>query len=124
MKIAGEYENGVFKPLEEVNLSEGTRVEGHVRDEDRTPGPRCSVRDLPILGMWADRDHIPDGVTYVNRLRAPDTHRQTAHSYWQPQTGAPERSMGLCGTANTALEIKRVCRPSKSPLWSQSSQSS
>jgi hypothetical protein len=30
-----------------------------------------SVRDLPIFGMWADRDDIPDGVAYVNRLRAP-----------------------------------------------------
>jgi len=71
MTIAAKYENGVFKPLEDVNLTEGTRVEVHVREEPSTPGHRESVRNLAIFGMWADRDDIPDGVTYVNRLRAP-----------------------------------------------------
>jgi predicted DNA-binding antitoxin AbrB/MazE fold protein len=42
MTIAAKYEDGVFKPLEEVNLTEGTR---------------------------ADRDDIVDGVCYVDRLR-------------------------------------------------------
>jgi AF2212-like protein len=70
MTIAARYENGVFKPLEDVKLTEGTKVEVHVPDE-AAPKRRKSVRDLPIFGMWADRDDIPDGVTYVNRLRAP-----------------------------------------------------
>jgi hypothetical protein len=70
MTIPAKYENGVFKPLEDVKLSEGTRVEVHVLVEAAPTRPK-SVRDLPIFGMWADRDDIPDGVTYVNRLRAP-----------------------------------------------------
>jgi hypothetical protein len=68
--IPAKYENGVFKPLEDVNLAEGTRVEVYVSAEAAPERPK-SVRDLPIFGMWADRDDIPDGVTYVNRLRAP-----------------------------------------------------
>jgi len=70
MTIAAKYEDGVFKPLEEVKLTEGTRVEVHVAEQP-APKPRKSVRDLPIFGMWADREDIPDGVTYVNRLREP-----------------------------------------------------
>ena len=70
MTIAAKYEDGVFKPLEEVKLPEGARVEVHVAEQP-APKPRKSVRDLPIFGMWADRDDIPDGVTYVNRLREP-----------------------------------------------------
>ncbi len=70
MTIAAKYENGVFKPLEDVQLTEGTRVEVHFPAEDAPKRPK-SVRDSPIFGMWADRDDIPDGVTYVNRLRQP-----------------------------------------------------
>jgi Protein of unknown function DUF104 len=70
MTISAKYENGVFKPLEDVKLTEGTRVEIYLPEEAAPNRPK-SVRDLPIFGMWADRDDIPDGVTYVNRLRAP-----------------------------------------------------
>jgi predicted DNA-binding antitoxin AbrB/MazE fold protein len=71
MTIAAKYEDGVFKPLEDVKLTEGTRVEVHVREAaERTPFPK-SLRELAAFGMWADRDDIPDGVTYVNRLREP-----------------------------------------------------
>lgn len=70
MTIAARYENGVFKPLENVDLTEGTRVEVHVTAEAALT-PRKSVRDLPIFGMWADRDDIPDGVTYEDRIRQP-----------------------------------------------------
>jgi hypothetical protein len=28
-----------------------------------------SIRDLGFVGMWAGRDDIPDGLSYVNRLR-------------------------------------------------------
>jgi hypothetical protein len=68
--ITAKYENGVFKPLEDVNLAEGTRVEVLVPADAGYQRPK-SVRALAIFGMWADRDDIPDGVTYVNRLRAP-----------------------------------------------------
>ena len=70
MTIPAKYENGVFKPLEDVKLTEGTEVEVHVPEES-IPKRLKSVRDSPIFGMWADREDIPDGVAYVNRLRAP-----------------------------------------------------
>jgi predicted DNA-binding antitoxin AbrB/MazE fold protein len=69
MTIAAKYEDGVFKPLEEVKLTEGTRVEVHVGEQPRRR-PK-SVREFAAFGMWADREDIPDGVTYVNRLREP-----------------------------------------------------
>ena len=67
--IPAKYENGVFKPLENVMLTEGTRVTVHVPAE-RPQRPK-SVREFAAFGIWADRDDIPDGVTYVNRLREP-----------------------------------------------------
>jgi len=71
MTIAAKYEDGVFTLLEDVKLSDGTRVEVHVREAaERLPFPE-SLRELAACGMWADRDAIPDGVTYVNRLREP-----------------------------------------------------
>jgi predicted DNA-binding antitoxin AbrB/MazE fold protein len=70
MTIPAKYENGVFKPLEDVKLTEGTRVEVHIPGEQPRRRPK-SVREFAAFGMWADRDDIPDGVTYVNRLREP-----------------------------------------------------
>ena len=70
MTIAAKYEDGVLKPLEDVKLANGTRVEVHVPGEE----PRCptkSVREFAAFGMWADREDVPDGVTYVDRLREP-----------------------------------------------------
>lgn len=69
MTIPAKYENGVFKPLEDVKLTEGTRVRVYVPAE-RPRRPK-SVREFAAFGMWADREDIPDGVTYVNRLREP-----------------------------------------------------
>ena len=67
MTIAAKYEDGVFKPLETVHIDEGTVVEVCV------PAPAAerpkSVRDLGFVGMWADRDDIGDGVSYVDALR-------------------------------------------------------
>ena len=57
-----------FKPLEEVKLAEGTPVKISVPME-ASPKRAKSGRELPIFGMWADRDDIPDGVSYVNALR-------------------------------------------------------
>ena len=70
MTIAAKYEDGVFKPLEDVKLCEGTRVEVHVREAAERPRPK-SLRELAAFGMWADRDDIPDGVTYEDRIREP-----------------------------------------------------
>jgi predicted DNA-binding antitoxin AbrB/MazE fold protein len=69
MTIAAKYEDGVFKPLEEVKLAEGARVEVHVAEQPRRR--RKFVREFAAFGMWADRDDIPDGVTYENRMRQP-----------------------------------------------------
>ena len=70
MTIAAKYENGVFKPLEDVKLAEGAMVEVHVR-ETVEPPPFPNLRELAAFGMWADRDDIPDGVTYEDRIRQP-----------------------------------------------------
>ena len=69
MTIAAKYEDGVFKPLEDVKLKEGTVVEVYLPSEQKTAGSRRSIKDLPFYGMWADRTDIEDGVSYVNKLR-------------------------------------------------------
>lgn len=68
MTIPAKYENGVFRPLEDVQMEEGTIVEVFVPEQ--TPaGQRRSIKDLPFYGMWKDRTDIGDGVEYVNKLR-------------------------------------------------------
>jgi predicted DNA-binding antitoxin AbrB/MazE fold protein len=69
MTIPARYENGVFRPLEAVEIKEGTVVEVHVPTDQSAPAQRRSIRDLPFFGMWKDREDIGDGVEYVNRLR-------------------------------------------------------
>jgi predicted DNA-binding antitoxin AbrB/MazE fold protein len=69
MVIEAKYEDGVFRPLREVKLKEGTVVEIHVNRED-TPRRIQSVRELGFAGMWANRADIQDGLSYVNTLRA------------------------------------------------------
>jgi len=69
MTIAAKYENGVFKPLEDVKVKEGTVVEVYLPSEQEPAGRRRSIKDLPFYGMWADRTDIEDGVSYVDRLR-------------------------------------------------------
>ena len=61
--------DGAFKPLVEIKLEEGTRVEIHINRE-QTARKAPSIRELGFAGMWADRDDIKDGVSYVNRLRS------------------------------------------------------
>ena len=69
MTIPAKYENGVFRPLEDVTIKEGTVVEVHVPAESEPASRRQSIKDLPFYGMWADRDDITDGVSYVDALR-------------------------------------------------------
>jgi predicted DNA-binding antitoxin AbrB/MazE fold protein len=69
MTIPAKFENGVFRPLEAVQIKEGTVVEVHVPAENKPEGQRRSIKDLPFFGMWKDREDIRDGVEYVNRLR-------------------------------------------------------
>ncbi len=69
MTIPAKYEHGIFRPLEDVVIKEGTIVEVHVPAEGEPARKRPSIKDLPFYGMWADRDDITDGVSYVNKLR-------------------------------------------------------
>jgi len=68
VRTPAKYEDRVFKPLEDVRLADGTRVEVYVPTEAPRERPK-SIRDTAIFGMWADRDDITDGVSYVNALR-------------------------------------------------------
>lgn len=71
MTVSAKYENGVFKPLEDVSLSEGTIVEVKVPSAaaPRKVRPR-SVGDFDFYGIWKDRTDIIDSVEYVNNLRS------------------------------------------------------
>jgi predicted DNA-binding antitoxin AbrB/MazE fold protein len=69
MTIAAKFENGVFRPLEDVKIKEGTVVQVHVPVEQQAAHKRTSVKDLPFYGLWKDRADIGDGVEFVNKLR-------------------------------------------------------
>ncbi len=69
MTIAAKYENGVFRPLEDVKIKEGTVVEVLVPVEEQAARKRPSVKDLPFYGIWKDRTDIGDSVDFVNNLR-------------------------------------------------------
>lgn len=64
--VRARYQGGVFKPVTTVDLPDGTVVEVSVPGQEPA---RRSVREFEFCGMWRDRDDIPDGVSYVNRLR-------------------------------------------------------
>jgi predicted DNA-binding antitoxin AbrB/MazE fold protein len=69
MTIAAKYENGVFRPLEDVKIKEGTVVEVLVPMEQQPARKRTSIKDLAFYGIWKDRAEIGIGVDYVNKLR-------------------------------------------------------
>ena len=69
MTIAAKYENGVFRPLEDVKIKEGTVVEVLVPVEQQPARKRPSIKDLPFYGIWKDRADIGNCVDYVNKLR-------------------------------------------------------
>jgi predicted DNA-binding antitoxin AbrB/MazE fold protein len=70
MTIPAKYENGVFRPLDDVTIKEGTVVEVHVPSDSESAVRRPrSVRDFAFCGMWKDRPDMADSVAYVNRLR-------------------------------------------------------
>jgi len=69
MTIPAKYEHGVFRPLQSVTIQEGTIVEVHLPAEGDPARKRRSIKDLPFYGIWADRDDITDGVSYVDNLR-------------------------------------------------------
>ena len=70
MTIAAKYEKGVFKPLEDVTIQEGTVVEVRLPSfADRLKAKSPSVGDFAFYGIWKDRADIGDSVEYVNNLR-------------------------------------------------------
>jgi predicted DNA-binding antitoxin AbrB/MazE fold protein len=70
MTITAKYEDGVFKPIEDVTINEGTIVEVLVPSyADRLKNKSRSVRDFAFYGMWKDRTDIGDSVEYISNLR-------------------------------------------------------
>ena len=70
MTITAKYEDGVFKPLEDVSIIEGTIVEIRVPSgTDRLKNKARSVGDFAFYGMWKDRADIGDSVEYIHNLR-------------------------------------------------------
>ncbi len=69
LTITAKFENGVFRPREDVKIKEGTLVEVVIPVEQKAPDKRPSIKDLPFYGIWKDRADIGDGVDYVNDFR-------------------------------------------------------
>jgi predicted DNA-binding antitoxin AbrB/MazE fold protein len=70
MTVTAKYEDGVFKPLAEVKISEGTVVEVRIPSyADRLKNRARSVAEFTFYGMWKDRTDIGDSVEYVSNLR-------------------------------------------------------
>jgi predicted DNA-binding antitoxin AbrB/MazE fold protein len=70
LTITAKYEDGVFKPLEDVAVNEGTIVEVQIPSyAERLKTKSRSVRDFAFYGMWKDRTDIGDSVEYINNLR-------------------------------------------------------
>ena len=68
--IAAKYEDGVFKPLEEVTAEDGAIVEVRVSPySERLKTKSRSVGDFAFFGMWKDRTDIRDSVEYADKLR-------------------------------------------------------
>lgn len=63
MTISAKYEDGVFKPLQDVAIAEGTVVEVLLPagPPARRPPP---IEQSPIAGMWKDREDITDRRLY------------------------------------------------------------
>ena len=69
MTVSAKYEHGVFRPLDQVDIEEGTIVEVRLPNEGVRAPKRPSIKGLPFYGIWADREDITDGVSYVDKLR-------------------------------------------------------
>ena len=67
MSIKARYENGVFRPLEDVPVKEGAIAEVYLPGEKEAH--RRKLMESPAFGMWKDRTDFKDGVDYVNRIR-------------------------------------------------------
>ena len=68
MTIPARYEKGIFRPLRDVPIKEGTVVEVLLPSEAPTKRPPA-IAGSPFAGMWKDREDMADSVEYINRLR-------------------------------------------------------
>jgi predicted DNA-binding antitoxin AbrB/MazE fold protein len=63
MTVPAKYENGVFRPLDQVQIEEGTIVEVYVpagrQRSSRRPRP---VREFAFCGMWKDREKMAENL--------------------------------------------------------------
>src|SRR6266849_455903 len=57
MTIPARYEKGVFRPLQDVPIKEGTVVEVLLPSEPPAMKP-ASIADSPFAGMWKDREDM------------------------------------------------------------------
>ena len=56
MSIRAIYKNGVFQPLEDVPVKEGTEVDVYPRTQVNEKAKKSkSVRDVGFFGMWRAR---------------------------------------------------------------------
>ena len=64
MSIRAIYENGIFRPLEQVPLKEGTEVEVYARAEEKGNGGKRKkwFMDTEAYGIWVDRTDIGNSV--------------------------------------------------------------
>jgi predicted DNA-binding antitoxin AbrB/MazE fold protein len=69
--IRAKYENGVFKPLEDVSIEKGTIVEVQVPWLPDLSRKSPAITELGFFGMWKDRIDMEDSVEYINNLRRP-----------------------------------------------------
>lgn len=72
--IKARYEKGAFRPLEDVDVKEGTEADVYLRagkgnGGDKTRKATPSLEDFEVYGMWKDRRDFKDGTDYVNRSR-------------------------------------------------------
>lgn len=69
--IRAIYEDGVFKPLEPLDMADREIVELRVNPAGDVV-PRLTARRLlesELVGMWKDRADIEDSTAYARRLR-------------------------------------------------------
>jgi hypothetical protein len=68
MTVPARYENGVFRPLGDVLMKEGTVVEVHLPAD--APAKRSrSIGDSPFAGIWTDCEDVAVSVDFINRIR-------------------------------------------------------
>ena len=68
MTVTAKYEHGVFRPLHDVQIPEGTLVEVNVPQAVAARRPP-SIGDTAFAGLWKDRDDMAGSVEFINRLR-------------------------------------------------------